>query len=61
MSLVFGPHITNHLIREALHPYADDLVNVTKIGSKNRRKSHQSLIFLNRPFFWPTTVSVSPQ
>ncbi|WP_421357767.1 aldo/keto reductase family oxidoreductase [Agrobacterium rosae] len=30
----YGPHITNHLIREALHPYTDDLVIVTKIGAK---------------------------
>ena len=26
----YGPHITNQLIREALHPYPDDLVIVTK-------------------------------
>ena len=30
----YGPHATNHLIREALHPYPDDLVIVTKIGSR---------------------------
>jgi aryl-alcohol dehydrogenase-like predicted oxidoreductase len=30
----YGPHITNHLIREALHPYSDDLVIVTKIGAR---------------------------
>jgi pyridoxine 4-dehydrogenase len=30
----YGPHVTNKLIREALHPYADDLVIVTKIGAK---------------------------
>jgi pyridoxine 4-dehydrogenase len=30
----YGPHITNQLIREALHPYADDLVIVTKIGAR---------------------------
>jgi pyridoxine 4-dehydrogenase len=29
----YGPHITNQIIREALHPYADDLVIVTKIGA----------------------------
>jgi aryl-alcohol dehydrogenase-like predicted oxidoreductase len=29
----YGPHITNQLIREALHPYADDLVIVTKLGA----------------------------
>ena len=30
----YGPHITNQLIREALHPYPADLVIVTKIGAK---------------------------
>jgi aryl-alcohol dehydrogenase-like predicted oxidoreductase len=30
----YGPHITNQIIREALHPYPDDLVIVTKIGSR---------------------------
>src|SRR6202453_2009114 len=29
----YGPHITNQLIREALHPYTDDLVIVTKVGA----------------------------
>ena len=30
----YGPHVTNELIREALHPYPDDLVVVTKIGAR---------------------------
>jgi aryl-alcohol dehydrogenase-like predicted oxidoreductase len=30
----YGPHITNQLIREALHPYPKDLVIVTKIGAR---------------------------
>jgi pyridoxine 4-dehydrogenase len=30
----YGPHITNQIIREALHPYPDDLVIVTKIGAR---------------------------
>jgi pyridoxine 4-dehydrogenase len=30
----YGPHIANQLIREALHPYTDDLVIVTKIGAR---------------------------
>ena len=30
----YGPYVTNELIREALHPYPDDLVIVTKIGAK---------------------------
>lgn len=29
----YGPHVTNHLIRQALHPYAANLVLVTKIGA----------------------------
>ena len=30
----YGPHITNQIIREALAPYADDLVIVTKISAR---------------------------
>ncbi|WP_423761391.1 aldo/keto reductase family oxidoreductase [Burkholderia sp. NLJ2] len=30
----YGPHVTNQLIRKALHPYRDDLVIVTKIGAR---------------------------
>ena len=30
----YGPHITNQLIREALHPYPDELVVVTKISAR---------------------------
>jgi aryl-alcohol dehydrogenase-like predicted oxidoreductase len=30
----YGPHITNQIIREALHPYRDDLVIVTKVGTR---------------------------
>jgi pyridoxine 4-dehydrogenase len=29
----YGPHVTNQIIRAALHPYPDDLVIVTKIGA----------------------------
>ena len=29
----YGPHVTNQIIREALSPYGDDLVIVTKIGA----------------------------
>ncbi|QJX09788.1 aldo/keto reductase family oxidoreductase [Rhizobium brockwellii] len=31
---LYGPHVTNQIIREALHPYRDDLVIVTKIGAR---------------------------
>jgi len=30
----YGPHLTNRLIHEALSPYADDLVIVTKVGAR---------------------------
>ena len=29
----YGPHVTNQIIREALHPYPRDLVIVTKVGA----------------------------
>jgi pyridoxine 4-dehydrogenase len=30
----YGPHVTNQIIREALHPYSGDLVIVTKVGAR---------------------------
>jgi pyridoxine 4-dehydrogenase len=30
----YGPHVTNQLIRQALHPYPEDLVIVTKVGAR---------------------------
>ena len=30
----YGPHITNQIIRQALHPYPDNLVIVTKVGAR---------------------------
>ena len=38
----YGPHVTNQIIRQALHPYTDDLVIVTKLGA--RRGSDKSWI-----------------
>jgi pyridoxine 4-dehydrogenase len=29
----YGPHVTNQIIKQALHPYADELVIVTKVGA----------------------------
>ncbi|MGF6231508.1 pyridoxine 4-dehydrogenase [Inquilinus ginsengisoli] len=29
----YGPHVTNQIIREALHPYPDTLTIVTKVGA----------------------------
>lgn len=36
----YGPHVTNQIIKEALHPYPDELVIVTKLGA--RRPADQS-------------------
>ena len=30
----YGPHVTNRIIKQALHPYSDDLVIVTKMGAR---------------------------
>src|SRR6201997_3015124 len=30
----YGPHVTNQIIKKALHPYPDDLVIVTKLGAR---------------------------
>ncbi len=30
----YGPHVTNQLIKRALHPYPDNLVIVTKVGAR---------------------------
>jgi pyridoxine 4-dehydrogenase len=42
----YGPHVTNQLIKQALHPYTDDLVIVTKVGA--RRSEDKS---------WPHALS----
>jgi pyridoxine 4-dehydrogenase len=38
----YGPHVTNQIIKQALHPYPDDLIIVTKVGA--RRGSDKSWI-----------------
>ena len=38
----YGPHVTNQIIRQALHPYPDTLVIVTKVGA--RRKAEKSWV-----------------
>jgi len=43
----YGPHVTNQIIREALHPYPDDLTIVTKIGA--RRGADASWLPANSP------------
>src|SRR5580692_4959351 len=30
----YGPHVTNRIIKQALHPYPDGLVIVTKVGAR---------------------------
>src|SRR5580698_3742798 len=30
----YGPHVTNQIIKQALHPYPDDLMIVTKVGAR---------------------------
>jgi aryl-alcohol dehydrogenase-like predicted oxidoreductase len=47
----YGPHVTNQIIKQALHPYPNDLVIVTKVGARRAADkswphalSHQELI-----------------
>ena len=42
----YGPHVTNQIIRQALHPYPEELVIVTKVGA--RRGEDKS---------WPVALS----
>jgi aryl-alcohol dehydrogenase-like predicted oxidoreductase len=54
----YGPHVTNQLIRAALHPYPDDLVIVTKVGAvrgADARGSLPSHLLTSRAPF--TTIS----
>src|SRR5215218_3643332 len=36
----YGPHVTNEIIREALHPYPEGLVIVTKVGARRTPEGH---------------------
>ena len=36
----YGPHITNQLIKEALHPYPEQLRIVTKVGARRDEKGN---------------------
>lgn len=36
----YGPHVTNEIIREALHPYPEGLVIVTKLGARRDDKGN---------------------
>jgi pyridoxine 4-dehydrogenase len=42
----YGPHVTNEIIREALHPYPDELTIVTKVGARRTPDGH-----------WPTALT----
>ena len=42
----YGPHITNQLIKEALHPYPEKLIIVTKVGAMRDEKGN-----------WPKALS----
>jgi pyridoxine 4-dehydrogenase len=43
----YGPHVTNQLIHDALHPYPADLVIVTKVGA--RRGTDGSVLDASSP------------
>ena len=43
----YGPHVTNQIIREALHPYPDGLTIVTKVGAT--RGDDASWIMARKP------------
>lgn len=36
----YGPHVTNAIIAEALHPYPDNLTIVTKVGARRDEKAN---------------------
>src|SRR3954471_15085061 len=42
----YGPYVTNQIIREALHPYPDNLTIVTKVGARRTPDGH-----------WPQALS----
>ncbi len=35
----YGPHVTNQIIKQAIHPYPDGMVIVTKLGARREGKS----------------------
>ncbi len=44
----YGPHVTNEIIREALHPYPENLTIVTKIGARRTARGE-----------WPEALSAA--
>ena len=43
----YGPHVTNQIIKQALHPYPEDLTIVTKVGAR-RGENHSWNVALSR-------------
>ena len=41
----YGPHVTNRIIKQALHPYPDGLVIVTKVGARRGTTSRGCMRF----------------
>jgi pyridoxine 4-dehydrogenase len=54
----YGPHVTNQIIRQALHPYPDGLVIVTKVGA--RRGDDKSWIHALSRWRWRGCFSARP-
>jgi pyridoxine 4-dehydrogenase len=42
----YGPHVTNQIIKQALHPYPDGLAIVTKLGARRVQTSRGFTLFL---------------
>ena len=64
----YGPHVTNQIIKQALHPYPDGLVIVTKVGARRGEDKSWLQLFrgknLSMPFMticeiWAATRSMS--
>ena len=41
----YGPHVTNQIIHEALHPYSQELIIVTKVGARRGQDGSWSAAF----------------
>ena len=41
----YGPHVTNQIIKQALHPYVHGLVIITKVGARRVKTSRGSTLF----------------
>ena len=44
----YGPHVTNQIIKQALHPYPKGLVIVTKVGARRGQDSRGFMRFRDR-------------